>query len=95
MKTIIRKLSSRKLWLAIAGVATGFAAINGVSGADITSIATSLTAIAGCVTSLISIVTYIYTEGKIDAASIQKIADTAKEVVSATDNVVSVVKEAK
>lgn len=61
---IIRKLTSRKLWLAIAGVATGIATILGADGNDIQ-------AIAGAVTSLASAVTYIVVEGKVDAASVQ------------------------
>lgn len=56
------KLGSRKLWMAIAGIATGIAMSLGVSGNDIMTI-------AGAVTSLVSIVTYIVTEGRIDAVA--------------------------
>lgn len=61
---MLKKLTSRKLWLAIAGVATGIAV---ALGADSSEIAT----VAGALTSLISAVVYIVTEGKIDAESVK------------------------
>lgn len=68
MIDFLRKLTSRKLWLAIAGVATGVAMILGVDGSEITDV-------AGAVTALASVITYIVTEGKIDAESVKNIAD--------------------
>ena len=62
MVNILRKLTSRKLWMAIAGVATGIAMILGADGSEINSI-------AGAVTSLGSIMTYIVVEGKVDATN--------------------------
>ena len=64
MSEILRKLSSRKLWLAIAGVATGIAM---ALGAD----STEITTVAGGITALISAVTYIVVEGKIDAEGVK------------------------
>lgn len=64
MKEILRKLSSRKLWLAIAGVVTGIAMALGVDSTEITTI-------AGAVTALVSAVTYIVVEGKVDAESVK------------------------
>jgi hypothetical protein len=61
---MIQKLTSRKLWMAIAGVAVGIATILGVKGSDVSTI-------AGAVTSIASIVTYIITEGKIDAVRVK------------------------
>lgn len=61
---MIQKLTSRKLWMAIAGVAVGIATILGVEGSDVSTI-------AGAVTSIASIVTYIITEGKIDAVRVK------------------------
>lgn len=61
---IIRKLTSRKLWMAIAGVATGVAIALGGDASEIQSV-------TGAVTALVSAVTYIITEGKVDAASIK------------------------
>ena len=79
MNEIVRKLMSRKLWLALAGVATGVAMVLGIDGTEITSV-------AGAVTALASVITYIITEGKVDAAAVktaveatQEAADTIKE----------------
>ena len=74
MKEILRKLSSRKLWMAIAGVATGVAMALGV---DTTEIGT----VAGAVTALISVVTYIYVEGKVDAERVKTAILEAQEAV--------------
>jgi len=61
MKSVLRKLSSRKLWAAIAGAAVGIATI---FGADTEAVST----VAGSVMTLFSVVAYIMTEGKVDAA---------------------------
>ena len=75
MRDIIQKLSSRKLWMAIAGIASGIAL---ALGADSTEIGT----ITGAVTALISAVTYIIVEGKVDAESVKT---TIIEVQKAVD----------
>lgn len=64
MKTLLMKLSSRKLWMAIAGVATGVAMALGADTSEISSV-------AGAVTALVSAVTYIIVEGKVDAESVK------------------------
>lgn len=64
MNEILRKLTSRKLWLAIAGIATGIALALGVDGSEISTV-------AGAVTALVSVVTYIITEGKVDAEGVK------------------------
>ena len=74
MNEILYKLKSRKLWLAIAGVATGIAMVIGIDGNEITTV-------AGAVTSLVSIVTYIVTEGKVDAAATEKAVGVIAEGV--------------
>lgn len=83
MSNIIRKLTSRKLWLAVAGVATGvFIALGG----DATDIET----VAGAVTALVSAVTYIFAESRIDAESVKKAVEatqSAVEVFSDGDNI--------
>lgn len=63
-KNIIRKLTSRKLWLAVAGVATGIAMVLGADASEIQTV-------AGAITSLVSAVAYIIVEGRVDAASVQ------------------------
>jgi hypothetical protein len=66
-------LSSRKLWLALAGVATGVAMVLGVDSSEITSV-------AGAVTALASVITYIVTEGKVDAAAVKNAVDVVYEL---------------
>lgn len=75
MKEILRKLSSRKLWMAIAGVVTGIAMAVGVDGNEIGTI-------SGAVTTLVSVVAYIATEGKIDAARVKNAVDDVQEAVN-------------
>ena len=62
MKEILNKLKSRKLWAMIAGVVSGQNLVMDVSGA---------------VLAAVSIVAYIVTEGKIDAAAIKKALEAA------------------
>ena len=64
MNEFLRKLSSRKLWMAIAGIATGIAMALGVEATDVSTV-------AGAITALVSVVTYIVTEGKVDAESVK------------------------
>ena len=61
MNTIKEKLTSRKFWACLVGVVTGLGAMFGLEENIITET-------AGMVTALASIVSYIWTEGKIDAA---------------------------
>ncbi len=56
-----RKLSSRKLWAAVAGIVAGLAIVFGLDGNTITDV-------SGAVVSVASLVTYIITEGRVDAA---------------------------
>lgn len=56
-----RKLSSRKLWAAVAGIVAGLAMVFGLDEGVISDV-------AGAVVSLSSLVAYIITEGKVDAA---------------------------
>ena len=60
-----RKLSSRKLWAAVAGIVTGLAMVFGLDEGTISSV-------AGAVVSVASVVAYIITEGKVDAESVKK-----------------------
>lgn len=76
MSEILRKLTSRKLWLALAGVATGVAMVLGVEGSEITNV-------AGAVTAIASVITYIITEGKVDAAAVKTAIEATQNV---TDN---------
>ena len=62
------KLSSRKLWMAVAGI--------GVDASDIQTV-------AGGVISVVSAVSYIFTEGRIDAARAGKAIEAAQDAVDA------------
>lgn len=79
MKDFLRKISSRKLWAAIAGVAVGIAMIFKVDEGTITTI-------AGAITALGSIVAYITTEGRIDAANVGAIAQYVEDVIGAIED---------
>lgn len=74
MSNFVRKLISRKLWMAIAGVATGIAMALGIDGGDITTV-------AGAVTAVVSVVAYIVTEGKVDAESVKNAVVSTQEAV--------------
>lgn len=76
-----RKLSSRKLWAALAGIVTGLAMVFGLDEGTISSV-------AGAVVSVSSVVVYIITEGKVDAESVKKaVEDTEKAVEAVKDEV--------
>lgn len=75
---MFEKLMSRKLWMAIAGIATGVAMVLGVDSTEITSI-------AGGVVALISCVTYIITEGKIDAEGVKNTIIEVQEAIDTID----------
>ena len=62
MQNFLKKLTSRKFLAALAGVATGLAMVFGV---DETTIST----VAGAVTTVASVVSYIMSEGMVDAAA--------------------------
>ena len=72
---MIEKLKSRKLWATLIGVAVGVGLCFGVDG-------DTITAVAGAVTALVSVVTYIHTEGKIDAAAISVTVEAIQEAVN-------------
>ena len=65
MNVWIQKWSSRKWWMALAGVATGVALALGADSSEVE-------ALAGAVTALCSSMTYIMTEGKIDASVVKQ-----------------------
>lgn len=61
-RTMLEKLNSRKLWVALVGVVVGLAAAFGIDGNEYTEI-------AGIVTSAASVVAYIFGEATVDAAN--------------------------
>lgn len=79
MKTIKEKLSSRKLWAALAGLVSGLAMVFGLDESIITQV-------SGAVVSVASVIAYIITEGKIDAAAV---GEAAEDVAEAVEGVIS------
>ena len=71
METLKRKLSSRKLWAAVAGLAAGLALVFGLDEEIISTV-------AGAVVSAASIIVYIMTEGKVDDAAVKPRDDEKK-----------------
>lgn len=80
MKEFLTKLQSRKFLTCVAGIVMGICMVFGLDEGTINTI-------AGAVTAVASIVTYIYSEGKIDAAAVNKIKDTSEQVKDAIDAV--------
>lgn len=76
MSTILRKLTSRKLWMAIAGVVTGIAMALGIESAEIGTV-------AGAVTAIASVVSYIVVEGKVDAESLKNAVESVQDAAEA------------
>ncbi len=74
MNSLLRKLLSRKLWLAIAGIATGIAIALGADASEVETI-------AGAITTLISALAYIIVEGKVDAESVKNSIIGVEEIV--------------
>ena len=69
-----RKLSSRKLWAAAAGIVAGLAMVFGLDEGTVSNV-------AGAVVSLASLVAYIVTEGKVDAAGVRSAGEGAEEAL--------------
>lgn len=80
MKAFIEKLKSRKFLTCIAGVIMGACMYFGL---DVSAV----DKISGALLTVLSVVTYIYTEGKIDAAAVDKIKDAIDDVEEAVDTV--------
>lgn len=80
MKTLFNKLKSRKFLTCVAGVLMGLCMVFGLDQ-------NTINVVSGAIVSLSSAVVYIYTEGKIDAAAVDKIKDTANDVKDVIDAV--------
>lgn len=81
MNTLLRKLSSRKLWAAVVGVATGLAMVFGLDEGIISTV-------AGAVMAFGSVVTYIVTEGKVDAAGVKDAVEAVQKAEEAVRDAV-------
>ena len=71
-----RKLSSRKLWAAVAGIVAGLAMVFGLDESTVSSV-------AGAVVSVASVVAYIITEGRVDAESVKKAVEDVQDAAEA------------
>ena len=80
MKQFLSKLKSRKFLTCVAGVVMGACMVFGIDEGAVNTI-------AGAITAVSSIIMYIYAEGKIDAAAVDKIKDTVDKVEDAIDSV--------
>lgn len=58
-----QKLTSRKLWVSVIGVVVGLAAAFGIEENEYAQV-------VGVVTSLVSVISYIFGEAKVDAARV-------------------------
>lgn len=79
MKTFKDKITSRKFLAAIAGLVTGLAMVFGLDESIISQV-------SGAVVSVASVIAYIITEGKIDAAAV---GQSAEDVAEAVDSVMN------
>lgn len=78
MKEFIKKLKSRKFLTCVAGIVLGVCMTFGLDEG-------AVNIIAGAITSIASAVIYIYSEGKIDAAAVDKIKDSVDKTKDAID----------
>lgn len=78
-RKIRQKLASTKLWCAIAGAAVGVYIALGGNTTDIQSI-------VGAVTALMSLATYIITEGRVDAEAVKLAANALQKLGESTEN---------
>lgn len=74
MNALKQKLSSRKLWAAIVGVIIGIATIFGLDENVISTV-------SGAVVAIVSVVSYIHTEGKIDAARVSSTVTLVQDAI--------------
>lgn len=79
MKTLLKKLSSRKLWAAVAGLVAGLAMVFGLDE-------TVINTVAGAVVSVASVIAYIVTEGKVDAEGVKNAVADVQEAVEVISN---------
>ena len=74
-----RKISSRKLWAAAAGVIAGLALVFGLDENTISTV-------AGAVVSVASVVVYIITEGKVDTEGVRNAVEGTESTEEDIDN---------
>lgn len=80
MEKFITKITSRKFLTCVAGFVMGLCVVFGVDEGSVSTI-------AGAVTSIASIVSYIIAEGKVDAAAVGNAQDAVKDVIDAVEKI--------
>lgn len=80
MKTLIKKLSSRKFLTCVAGVVLGICITFGLDEGTVSTI-------AGAVTAIASVISYIVAEGKIDKAAVGDAANKVTESINAVEKI--------
>ena len=86
MKEFFKKLTSRKFILALGGVITGLAMAFGVDSSTVETI-------VGATITLISSLTYIFVEGKIDAKNVITAIESAETIAETIEEVKEDIKE--
>lgn len=76
MEILKQKLSSRKLWAAIAGLVMGLSMVFGLDEGTISTV-------SGAVVSVASVIAYIVTEGRVDAAAVGEAVGKVQDAVDA------------
>ena len=79
MRTFWTKITSRKFLAALVGIITGLAMIFGLDQNVITTV-------SGAVMALASVITYIISEGRIDAAAVGKAAQAVEDAKEAVEH---------
>ena len=83
MKAFLKKITSRKFLTCVAGVVMGICMVFGLDEGAVNTI-------AGAITSIASVCIYIYSEGKIDAAAVDKVknaVDDVNDAIGAVENI--------
>lgn len=80
MQTFIKKITSRKFLTCIAGVVLGISMIFGLDEGAISTI-------AGAITSIASLVSYIISEGKVDAAAVNNEVEIITDAVDVIEDI--------
>lgn len=79
MEILKQKLSSRKLWAAIAGLVMGLSMVFGLDEGTISTV-------SGAVVSVASVIVYIVTEGKVDAAGVANAVESVQKAVEVVND---------
>lgn len=80
MEKLIQKVTSRKFLTCVAGIIMGLCVAFGIDEGAVSTI-------AGAVTAVVSIVSYIAVEGKIDAEAVKDAADKVEDAVDVMDEI--------